>query len=56
MKAILIYLGLIKPTQQQQEFIIKISKSVYPENPLTEQEWMNTFRVSMLHDRHVLYF
>lgn len=25
---------------------LKISSSVYPDNPLTEQEWFDTYRVS----------
>lgn len=55
MKAILIYLGLADepmPTQQH----IQRFKTVYPEHPLTEQEWMNMFRVSMLHGRQITHF
>lgn len=55
MKTILIYLGLADepmPTQQH----IQRFKTAYPEEPLTEQEWMNTFRVSMLYGRQITHF
>lgn len=55
MKAILIYLGLADepmPTQQH----IQRFKTVHPEEPLTFQEWCNTFNVSMLYGRQITHF
>lgn len=55
MKAILIYLGLADEPMPKQQNIQRF-KTVYPEEQLTEQEWMNMFRVSMLHGRQATYF
>ena len=55
MKAILIYLGLADEPMPKQQHIQRF-KTVYPEEPLTFEEWCNTFRVSMLHGRQVTYF
>lgn len=55
MKTILIYLGLADEPMPRQQHIQRF-KTVYPEEPLTEQEWMITFRVSMLYDRQATYF
>jgi len=55
MKAILIYLGLADEPMPKQTYVPTF-RTVYPEQPLTEQEWMNTFRVSMLYGRQATYF
>jgi hypothetical protein len=55
MKAILIYLGLADEQMPRQQQIQRF-RTTFPEEPLTEQEWMNTFRVSMLYGRQATYF
>jgi hypothetical protein len=55
MKAILIYLGLADEQMPKQQHIQRF-RTTLPEEPLTEQEWMNTFRVSMLYGRQATYF
>jgi hypothetical protein len=55
MKAILIYLGLADEPMPKETYIPKF-RTTLPEEPLTEQEWMDTFRVSMLYGRQATYF
>jgi hypothetical protein len=55
MKAILIYLGLADEPMPKQTYSPKF-RTTLPEEQLTEQEWMNTFRVSMLYGRQATYF
>lgn len=57
MRQILFWLGLYKPAPcENQRLIIKVSKTTYPENQPSYQDWLNEFRVSMLHGKHAVHF
>lgn len=59
MKSILLWLGLIKPAScenQKPILVLRIGKSTYPKNQPSQQDWMNEFRVSMLHGRKAVNF
>lgn len=57
MKQILLWLGIQRPASfENQKLILRISKTTYPKNQPSEQDWMNEFRVSILHGRKAVHF
>jgi hypothetical protein len=56
MKQILLWFGFIKPTSCENQKLLVSFKSTYPENQPAYQDWVNEFRVSMLHGKHAVHF